>query len=466
MAGTSAISMYAALLDRSVAQIGELAADVRYVDRQEIVRIADIWDVNTLPLFDTAISRPGWWRQRRARAALGWMADLSPDRRAWMIEQAAIAGHRLEPVLPSPVAPIVHHRDYQGQVQPGVIPLTASAIAAVLRDYDLNRAEVRTVRVERAGQNLSGYLAMAAPCRYATSNDHGDAVVQLFLDDVQDVRFDSEDATTVGLDADPTAVRVRLGVHGHLNAASAALWFDDPAWHLSHAGRAADAVTPPRRTARNPPRQVKRPQVRGEALDAAMVLHHTMLAIRSMRYSHLVDRIPLRELVDAFADAGAAILTAADQRRAGRDHAFRQLTMQWITAAPRLAHRVAARFPNGHWIRAVVPTDTPQPTTVDLPAQAQLTLATYTTAHAQFGMKRDASAVVNLTVPDNDSWALRAMVFQRPTHLSIHTAAFTTPHILSYTPGASLCLADSALCVQGPASEAEGAVPGDGCRAR
>ncbi|GGM55171.1 hypothetical protein GCM10011608_45040 [Micromonospora sonchi] len=135
MAGTSEMSMCAALLDRSVAQIGELAADGRYVDRQAIVRIADAWDNNTFPLFDTALTRPGWWRQRRARAALGRMADLSPDSRAWMIEQAAIAGYRLEPHLPPPVAPVVHYRDYQGLVQPDVVPLTASAIASVVRNY-------------------------------------------------------------------------------------------------------------------------------------------------------------------------------------------------------------------------------------------------------------------------------------------------------------------------------------------
>ena len=78
---------------------------------------------------------------------------------------------------------------------------------------------------------------------------------------------------------------------------------------------------------------------------------------------------------------------AADQRRAGRD-AFRQLTTQWITATPRLAH--------------------------------------------------------------DNSWALRAVTFQRPTRLSIHTAAFTTSHALSYTPGESLTLGGTALSVQDP----------------
>jgi hypothetical protein len=92
--------MFAALLDGSVAQIGQVSADGRYFDRQAVARIADVWDNNTFPLFGVALCRPLWLRERRARAALAWMADLGPSRRTWMIEQAAVAGHRLEPLLP------------------------------------------------------------------------------------------------------------------------------------------------------------------------------------------------------------------------------------------------------------------------------------------------------------------------------------------------------------------------------
>ena len=60
MTGASAMPMFAALLDRSVARIGESAADGRRFDRQAIAEIADVWDNNTFPLFSTALSRPAW----------------------------------------------------------------------------------------------------------------------------------------------------------------------------------------------------------------------------------------------------------------------------------------------------------------------------------------------------------------------------------------------------------------------
>ncbi|WP_200207911.1 hypothetical protein [Micromonospora coerulea] len=51
--------MFAALLDRPVARIGELAADGRRFDRQAIAEIADVWDNNTFPLFSTVAQSPG-----------------------------------------------------------------------------------------------------------------------------------------------------------------------------------------------------------------------------------------------------------------------------------------------------------------------------------------------------------------------------------------------------------------------
>ncbi|WP_203858750.1 hypothetical protein [Plantactinospora mayteni] len=451
MTGSSAMLMFAALLDRSVAGIGELTADGRYFDRQAVARIADVWDNNTFPLFETVLSRPGWLRERRARAALVWMADLGLSRRAWMIEQAAIAGHRLEPLLPALVDRVVHYRDYRRQVWPGVVPLTTTAVASVTTDYDLSRAEVRTVRVERAGQALSGYVALVAPRRYAASDDHGDAVVQLFLDDVWAVRFDSDDRAGATVAADPDVVEVRVGAQGHLRAASATVGFDDPSWHLSHAGRAADADTPDRSAGRRAPRQIKRSPLRGAALDAAMVLHQAMLEIRSVRYSHVVGRVPLREMCDALAGAGTRVLTATSQPRAARDQAFQRLAEEWLTRSPSLADRIADRSPADHWAQAVVPTGSRQPTVVDQPAQAQLTLAAYTAAHTQFGAVRDATAVVNLAVPDGDDrWGLRAVKFPRPARLSLRTAALTAPHTLSYTAGISLSLGNGAFTVTRP----------------
>jgi hypothetical protein len=76
-------------------------------------------------------------------------------------------------------------------------------------------------------------------------------------------------------------------------------------------------------------------------------------------------------------------------------------------------------------------------------------LVTHTAAHTHYGTARDASAVLNLAVPeDDDTWALRAMKFPRPTRLSLRTAALTAPpHTVSHTADVSLSLGNDAFTV-------------------
>jgi hypothetical protein len=148
------------------------------------------------------------------------------------------------------------------------VPLTATVAASVDNDYDLARAEVRAVREERGGQQLCGYVALVAPRRYAMPGGDEDAIVKLFLSDVRTARFDSDDDGGATLTADATGVEVRVGAHAHFHADSATMGFDDPLWHLSHAGQTADAASPHRRTSRRRPRQTGWPLGRGAALDA------------------------------------------------------------------------------------------------------------------------------------------------------------------------------------------------------
>jgi hypothetical protein len=51
--------MVGLLLDRSIARIGELAADARHVDRSEVVWLAEVWDNYGLP-------------GTRRRRSIGW----------------------------------------------------------------------------------------------------------------------------------------------------------------------------------------------------------------------------------------------------------------------------------------------------------------------------------------------------------------------------------------------------------
>jgi hypothetical protein len=525
--------LLAGLLDRSIARIADLAADGRFFDRQEVVRIADVWDNNTFPLFGAAVARPGWVRERRARAALRWMAAAGADRRAWMVEQAGA----LAAVLGQPVADAVHYRDYRGLVHSGRLPLTAATVASIAVDYDLGQAVVRTVRVERAGPALAGFVALMAPRRFPAPDEAREAVLHLDLGGVSAVEFDSDDASgaaltvvatcpssiadlppaAAGADVPPAAasadvpltaasadvpltaasadapqatagadapqatasadaslaaasaspaadadgasqpraadgasppraavgaspavdagggggVEVRLGAGGRLRAASATVWFDDPAWRLSRAGRAADANTPVRAPAAGSSREVRGPS--GAAFDAAAVLHRAMLEIRSVRYAAAVGGIPLRELCATFADAGRAVLAAADRRRAASERAFQQLADDWIGA---VSHGPAA---TGEAAARRAGADTRR-----LPDRGQLTLAGYTRSHAQFGRARGATAVINLAVPESDgTWGLRAAEFPRPARLALTTVAFTAPHAVA----GSLTLGDGALAI-------------------
>ncbi|GAB7184587.1 hypothetical protein ATKI12_4418 [Kitasatospora sp. Ki12] len=82
----SALALLGALLDRSLMQIADAAADARCFDRETIRAAADVWDNNTFPLFRVATAGTRGGRERRATAALEWMADLGEERRAWMTE--------------------------------------------------------------------------------------------------------------------------------------------------------------------------------------------------------------------------------------------------------------------------------------------------------------------------------------------------------------------------------------------
>ncbi|MFJ8746285.1 hypothetical protein ACIRL2_43920 [Embleya sp. NPDC127516] len=90
----SAVCMLVALLDRSLARIAAAAADARCFDREAILVAADVWDNNTFPLFRAVTAGTRGGRERRASAALEWMAGLGEERRAWMRRPA----HRPRPL--------------------------------------------------------------------------------------------------------------------------------------------------------------------------------------------------------------------------------------------------------------------------------------------------------------------------------------------------------------------------------
>jgi hypothetical protein len=178
-----------ALLDRSIVQIAEASADARVFDRATIIGVSDVWDNNTFPLFRAAVGEPRRGRKKRALDAPLWMSEF---RREWMVEQAAIAGFALAEDLP-PNPPQVPYRDFASYVHPMHRPLESGAIAEIAADYHLE--------AEAAAPDLHG-LAMT-----------------------------------------PTAegIKIAIGESGFVHAADGHLSIADVTWHLSKAGRRADA---------------------------------------------------------------------------------------------------------------------------------------------------------------------------------------------------------------------------------
>ncbi|RGD57395.1 hypothetical protein DR950_05950 [Kitasatospora xanthocidica] len=441
--------MLGALLDRSLVQIADAAADARCFDRETIHMAADVWDNNTFPLFRAATAGTRGGRERRSLAALEWMAGLGEDRRTWMIEQAAAAGHSLDGLLTSG-KPSTPGRDYLGQVMAPVMSLTAHAAESLAADYDLSSAEVRHLRIERAGSRLVGQLELAVTRSYPVDDGTPaeSATLNIWLRDITEVRFDSDDARGAVLGARADGVSIALGARGILRAATADHCPDDRCWHLSSAGRQADATTPPRDTR---PARGDFPQeghLGANAMAAATVLHRAMLHVRMVRSPRHADRVPVRGFHRAFTGAGEAILAAGAHRLPHRrEAAFRHLVETWVgRGGPALAKWFASELAETvhrpdllvvlrdqdqpHPITGTSQQPTPNLATVPGPVEVELRMASYTSAHTRYGADHDASALVHLAVPphprnaENDPWRLRAMCGAGPARFQLRTAAF------------------------------------------
>ncbi|GHF77140.1 hypothetical protein GCM10018790_64060 [Kitasatospora xanthocidica] len=450
----SALALLGALLDRSLVQIADAAADAQCFDRETIRAAADVWDNNTFPLFRAATAGTRSGRERRARAALEWMADLGEERRAWMSEQATAAGQSLDGLL-APRKPSAPRRDYRGLVMAPVMPLTAHTAQSLAADYDLPSAQVRHLQVERVGSSrLVGRLELAVTRSYPVDDGTSPetATLAVRLRDLTEVRFDSQDARGAVLRARADGVSIALGDRGTLRAATADLHPDDDHWHLSSAGRRADATTPPRdtRPARVLPAQ--KGDLSVDALAAATVLHRAMLQVRLGSSAGYAGQVPVREFTRAFTGAGEAILAAGDHYLPHRrEAAFRHLVETWVRrGGPALASWFTGVLTDtGHrpdLLTGLRDEDRPHPTvgTPQKPAanpdakpaaafgpiEVELRMASYTSAHTRYGADHDASALVHLAVPpyprnaEDDPWRLRAMHAANPARFKLRTEAF------------------------------------------
>jgi hypothetical protein len=326
MGGDSAVSMFAGLVDHSVQRIRRIAADPRRFDRQEIARIADVWDNNTGHFFGVLQTRLWWRRERQAREALRWMADFGSDRREWMIRYGGEPMRRL--LGPAPPDP-PFHRDHQGTVRCGPLPLEQAGMDV---DYDLAGARVTSVRLECSGAGFGGQVLLRVPRRFAD----GDCVVQLYLSDVRQAQVDSAGTAGIAISAHPAGVELRIGAGASVLAGSVEVWPDDPLWHLSQTGRAADAVTGPGvRRLRHP--AVTRPT--GAAGAATIAFQQAMVQIRRVRWDRSAARVPILQRCAVLAEAGSRAVAA-------RPRALALLAEQWAREVPDLPGP-AGRIPPG-----------------------------------------------------------------------------------------------------------------------
>ncbi|MGA4864568.1 hypothetical protein ACPB9J_18185 [Streptomyces lavendulocolor] len=465
------MSVLAALLDRSLDQMTKAAADVRLFDREAVRAASDVWDNNLFPLFWAACTSNEGERERRATAVLEWMAGFGERRRGWMTEQAAIAGHDIDALLP-PARPYTPGRDYRGHVMAPQCRLTRRNAEELGPDYDLATASVRHLRVERAGTRLTAFLQLVVERTFTVDGSAPPALLDVWLDGVTEVAFDLPGAGSQGviLDAGAGEIGTSLGSGGRLRATGGEYRLDDRSWHLSTAGRRADALTPPRTSRSGRPRRPPGGDLGPDAHAAAALLHHAMLELRSVRHAAHADHVPVLTLCRTFSGAGEAILAAGAQHGARRrEAAFQDLIRTWahqggLRITRWLASVLRERAGRPDIIQTPRPVErTPPSLTVGTPpsappSQAALVMTAWTAAHTDHRIKRPSAAQLQLALPprtgDDSSapWRLRTVSCDDPDAFRLRTDAFQGPgplvHVEKPTDTCALDLHQGALSLR------------------
>ena len=443
-----ALAAFAALLDRSFVQIEEAARDGRTFDRELINGVADVWDNNMLPFFRAATTSTRWRRERYARAALRWMADLGPGRYAWMAEQSETAGHPLAGFVRPPARGVQPYRDYNGHIWSSSVSLSPEAFS----DYDLTDCEIRSLRIELTGERLGAVLKVDARRRFEAGEDGRlPAELSVYLHNVAEAEFEagSTASASLSLSVGPGHAELSLGPAGRLVGTRAEVSVNDSAWHLTAAGRAAEALLPARdrdRGVRSPWPPLARRAPAGRL--AGRLLRAGMVAIRRVRMSGTSGQRAVLSLTRAFSGAGQAVLDAAPRGEAG----FRELIEGWVRRGDAtFADWLRSDMPlwcldlpkdggTRGWIHELVaslPATEPPPT--EPPSSAALRLLSLTTAGTRYLDHRPAWAVVHLASPplarqtgDGDGWRMGSVEFDSFDRLRLRPGAFTTPGRVEY----------------------------------
>ncbi|MDT0328508.1 hypothetical protein [Nocardiopsis lambiniae] len=441
----ASLAALGALLDRSLVQIADAARDARTFDRETIRALSDAWDNTTFPLFRAATGRTPRARERRARTALEWMARLRPTRWDWMVEQGAIAGHRIDALVqPPPALFDKPYRDYWGTVRPAYHHWMPQTLTDLAEDYLLGASTIRHLQLERAGTRLCAFLILDLVRSYDhDANTPGSPpTLEIHLDEVSEMDVDTDTALGVRLGSDARGATIALGSGGLLRAGDASLRLDDPSWHLSGAGHRADVQTPPRQAGsrvEHPPQEGK---VEGCARGAATFLLWAMMRIRSVRYPGEVTRIPVEAYCRALHGAGHDVLAAGALPPRRREAAFRSLVATWlrrggVDLAPDWKMLLKDMPDAGELARAIredlaaegslPPILGPAREVTGIADRAELRMVSYTAAHTDMRVRREACAMVHLAVPAQEEgapWHLRVVNATDPVRFRARASAF------------------------------------------
>ncbi|GAB2504760.1 hypothetical protein [Nocardiopsis aegyptia] len=442
-----ALAALGALLDRSLLQIADAARDARTFDREAVRALSDLWDNSVLPLFRAATGSTSAEREERARAALAWMVRLRPGRWNWMVEQGAVAGHRIDALVDPPLQRFDQpHRDYRDVVRPAPLTLTPRTVTGLATDlaadYALETATVRHVEIERVGTRLEGFLILDLVRRYAPEERAlpVPAEFHVTLKDLVEVDVDTRAAPGLRLDGGAGGVEVGLGGSGRpgvLRARTGSLWIRDSSWHLSSAGRRADALVPPRESGSPVVQGPEEGELEGDVRRAATFVARAMLRIRMVRVPTEVAHVPLTAYCRALEGAGHDILAAGALPPPDRAAAFRSLVAGWlrrggtelmphwrvlVPGVPDLAREVRDELLGD----ASESAPATEGRATGLPERAEVRMVSSTAESDGLKSRREASALVHLAVPGPEGapWRMRVLEARDPGRLRVRTEGF------------------------------------------
>lgn len=255
-----------------------------------------------------------------------------------------------------------------------------------------------------------------------------------------EVVFDSADSSGVELRTAPDMVTVRLGTSGVLRGDGAQVWVEDWLWHLSPAGRRAQAQAEAAGPDVPGPRESRQPRgwLRGSSRIAAEVLRDAMLHVRGVGHPASVGDVSPQDVCDAFDGAGRAIVAAGALRTPwGRDAVFERLIDEWIGRCSTEVHQRFREMLHGTALHHVLPRLPEAHGTADarmVPREAECTgpavlrLARYTAPDERWPMPQPGEAVLNLVVPSGDDaglpWRMHVPQPHDPARFQLRTQAF------------------------------------------